>query len=139
MKKLKLTQLYKCFADLQRLRILNVLQDGPLCVCHLQEVLDETQVKVSKHLQYMRHLGLVEARREGKWMYYSLVQPPHPLLRANMQGFAAFREEYEVFQNDNLRRDAILERLKGQSLDCSGSESLDAAEQTTLLETTPIP
>ena len=46
----KLTDIYECFCDATRLRILRVLAQGPLCVCHFQAVLREPQVKISKHL-----------------------------------------------------------------------------------------
>ena len=51
-------QIYKCLCDELRLRILNLLQEGPLCVCHLVEILDCEQVKMSKQLRYMKELGM---------------------------------------------------------------------------------
>ena len=45
---------------------------GPLCVCHLEEDLDYSQPTISKHLGLLRKVGLVEARREGRWVYYSV-------------------------------------------------------------------
>src|SRR4051794_37832610 len=63
---------YSALADVNRLRLLNLMKDGELCVCFLQGVLQTNQPKVSRHLAYMRKAGLVEARREGKWMYYRL-------------------------------------------------------------------
>ena len=44
------SEIYKCIADPQRLRILNLLEAGPLCVCHMQEILEVPQVKMSKQL-----------------------------------------------------------------------------------------
>jgi len=78
------SDIYKCIADLQRLRILNLLEAGPLCVCHLQELLDETQVKISKQLAIMKQLNLVESEREATWMVYRLVQPINSLLKSNL-------------------------------------------------------
>ena len=45
---------------------------GPLCVCHLEEDLDYSQPTISKHLSLLRKVGLVESRREGRWVYYSV-------------------------------------------------------------------
>ncbi|PYK63832.1 MAG: ArsR family transcriptional regulator, partial [Verrucomicrobia bacterium] len=45
-----LIQIYQCFCDRTRLRILHLLRRSPLCVCHFQDILDEPQVKISKHL-----------------------------------------------------------------------------------------
>ena len=69
---MELTEIYQCFCDRTRLRILNLLTQTPLCVCHFQEILDEPQVKISKHLGYLKERGMVEATREQNWMIYSL-------------------------------------------------------------------
>ncbi len=69
---MKLVQIYQCLCDETRLRLLNLLLRGPLCVCHFQSVLDEPQVKISKHLGYLKARGLVTAKRSGNWMIYSL-------------------------------------------------------------------
>ena len=79
-----LVSIYECLCDRTRLRLLALLGGGPLCVCHLQEVLGEPQVKVSKHLAYLRERGLVEASREGNWMVYSLPAAPPRELAANL-------------------------------------------------------
>lgn len=65
----------QALADPTRLRLLALLEAGPLCVCHLQGVLNEPQAKVSKHLAILRGRGLVTARREGTWMVYALARP----------------------------------------------------------------
>jgi ArsR family transcriptional regulator len=59
-------------ADETRLRLLYLLKNGEICVCHLQDVLQTNQPKVSRHLAYLRKSGLVETRRDGKWTYYRL-------------------------------------------------------------------
>ncbi len=69
---MKMVQIYRCLCDETRLRILHLLKQGPLCVCHFQEVLQLPQVAVSKHLAYLRRTGMVEARRHEQWMIYSL-------------------------------------------------------------------
>ena len=68
-------QLFKALADETRLRILNLLVRGELCVCELTGVLGIGQSKASRHLAYLRNAGLVNDRRDGAWMYYSLAQP----------------------------------------------------------------
>ena len=62
-------------ADKTRLRLLNLMRDGEVCVCFFSEVLNESQPKISRHLAYLRNAGIVEARREGKWMHYSIIEP----------------------------------------------------------------
>ena len=81
---MELVRIYECLCDITRLRILNVLLRGPLCVCHFQRILGEPQVKISKHLGYLRSRGLVEAKREGNWMVYRLPEKPSRELAANL-------------------------------------------------------
>jgi ArsR family transcriptional regulator, arsenate/arsenite/antimonite-responsive transcriptional repressor len=71
----ELEQLFKGLADQTRLRILNLLLHGELCVCDIQYVLDSPQPNVSRHLTYLKNSGLVLDRREGPRMYYRLAQP----------------------------------------------------------------
>jgi len=59
-------------ADENRLRLLNLIRGGEICVCQLQGVLQTNQPKISRHLAYLRKAGLVEARQDGKWTHYRL-------------------------------------------------------------------
>lgn len=68
-------QIFKGLADANRLRILNLLMHGELCVCDIQYVLDSPQPNVSRHLIYLKNSGLVVDRREGPRMYYRIAQP----------------------------------------------------------------
>ena len=80
-----LIQIYQCFCDQTRLRILHLLSQAPLCVCHFQEILNEPQVKISKHLAYLRARGMVKAERRGNWMIYSLPAKRAAELEANLK------------------------------------------------------
>jgi ArsR family transcriptional regulator, arsenate/arsenite/antimonite-responsive transcriptional repressor len=66
----QLPQLYKALSEETRLRIMMLLTQGELCVCDIQAVLDEPQSKVSRHLAYLKHSGLVSSKRVGVWMHY---------------------------------------------------------------------
>ena len=66
---------FNALADETRLRILNLLNVGELCVCDIIKILKEPQSKVSRHLAYLRRAGLVEGRKEGLWMHYRLSKP----------------------------------------------------------------
>jgi ArsR family transcriptional regulator len=73
------TQIFKCLSDETRLKCLLLLVDrSSLCVCELQEVLNLSQPKVSRHLAELRNCGLVVDERRGRWMHYRL----HPALPA---------------------------------------------------------
>src|SRR4051812_13457225 len=69
---MNLVSVYRCFCDQTRLRILHLLANSPLCVCHFQEILGEPQVKISKHLAYLRNHRMVSTEREQNWIIYSL-------------------------------------------------------------------
>lgn len=64
--------MFRAFSDPIRLRILNLLQDGELCVCDLVEVLELPQPTVSRHLAYLRRAGLVNVRSERSWNFYEM-------------------------------------------------------------------
>ena len=76
-----LESLFSGFADPTRLRILNLLAAGELCVCDLVELLELPQPLVSRHLAYLRRAGLVEVTRESKYAHYRLAQPEHAVHR----------------------------------------------------------
>ena len=63
---------FRAFADRTRLRILHLLRDGELCVCDIVDTIGAPQPKISRHLAYLRRAGLVLARKDGLWSYYSL-------------------------------------------------------------------
>jgi ArsR family transcriptional regulator len=102
-----LIKIYACLCDRTRLRLLHVLGPGPLCVCHFQAILREPQVKISKHLAYLRARGLVVARREGNWMVYALPKDAPPELRANLACLQDCLRERAEFRRDLLRRAAL--------------------------------
>jgi ArsR family transcriptional regulator len=70
-----LVPLFAALADPTRLRLLNLIAGREVCVCYLVEILRLAQPKISRHLAYLRKAGVVTARREGKWMHYSIRQP----------------------------------------------------------------
>lgn len=75
-------KIFRALADETRLRILNLLTGGELCVCDLMRVLDEPQSKISRHLGYLRDAGLVSGRRHGLWMHYKLSERGAKVFRA---------------------------------------------------------
>ena len=102
-RRMDLVQIYQCLCDRTRLRILHLLGDGPLCVCHLQAILGEPQVKVSKHLRYLRQHRMVEAERQGTWMIYRLPAKPPRELEANLACLQDCAGEDATFARDAKR------------------------------------
>lgn len=100
---MELVEIYDCLCDRTRLRILHLLLGGPLCVCHFQEILREPQVKVSKHLGYLRSRGLVEVERCGNMMIYRLPKKQSPQLKANLACLQDCVPEERVFRDDAAR------------------------------------
>jgi len=103
----ELVAIYSCLCDRTRLRILHLLGEGPLCVCHLQTILGEPQVKVSKHLGYLMSHGMVEVRREGKWRIYRLAARRTPAMEANLACLQACVAEDAVFRRDRAKLQAL--------------------------------
>ena len=68
----KARALLKAMADPLRLQVLEALGGGERCVCELTSELGLAQSKLSFHLKVLREAGLIEARDEGRWVYYSL-------------------------------------------------------------------
>jgi len=64
----------KAVADPSRVRILKLLENGELCVCQITTVLDLAPATVSKHLSALKTAGLLQQRRDGKWVYYRLAE-----------------------------------------------------------------
>jgi ArsR family transcriptional regulator, arsenate/arsenite/antimonite-responsive transcriptional repressor len=65
--------LFKCLADETRLKTVMLIQSqGELCVCELTTALETSQPKVSRHLAQLRECGLLNTRRAGQWVYYSI-------------------------------------------------------------------
>jgi ArsR family transcriptional regulator len=68
-----ISRLFKALADETRLRIVALLSHGELCVCHIQAALGLSQSNVSRHLGILRAAGVVQHRRDGTWVHYSLL------------------------------------------------------------------
>ena len=68
----KLLDVLKALSDDTRLRILNLLYEGELCVCDVMETLQISQAKASRHLIYLKNAGLVKDRKHAQWSYYSM-------------------------------------------------------------------
>ncbi len=67
---------FRALADRTRLRLINLMGGGEVCVCFFVEILGTNQPKISRHLAYLKRAGIVDTRRDGKWMHYRLVTPP---------------------------------------------------------------
>ncbi len=104
----ELERLFKGLADQTRIRILNLLIHGELCVCDVQYVLESPQPNVSRHLTYLKNSGLVLDRRDGSRTYYRLAQPAggvHKLLFGFLRD--AFQSSEELAEDSRKLKKAI--------------------------------
>src|SRR5581483_5885219 len=78
----QLEAVFKALADKTRLRILALLGNNEVCVCHIHDSLALPQPTVSRHLGYLRRAGLVDVRRDGVWMHYQVARSLEPAVRS---------------------------------------------------------
>jgi len=96
-----LAAVFKALSVEPRLRIINLLlQSGELCVCDIETVLGCTQTKVSRHLAYLKRAGLVDDRRKGLWMLYSVAKPKSDEQRQIIECVARLLESNPVAMKD---------------------------------------
>lgn len=92
----QLETFFMALADKTRLRLLNLMSEGEVCVQYFTDVLGESQPKVSRHLAYLRNADIVKTRRDGKWIYYSISWPDddgtYEVLRATLSAMGSDRD-----------------------------------------------
>jgi DNA-binding transcriptional ArsR family regulator len=71
----EIERLFLALSDKTRIRLVGLMRNGEVTVNYLCESVGESQPKVSRHLAYLRMMGLVTFRRDGKWVYYRLAEP----------------------------------------------------------------
>jgi ArsR family transcriptional regulator, arsenate/arsenite/antimonite-responsive transcriptional repressor len=129
-KSFDLVKLFAALADPTRLRLLNLMNGREVCVCYFVEILKHGQPKISRHLAYLRRAGIVEARREGKWMHYRIERPQDTrtasILDATLKSFETDR---------NLKADLV--RLGQACCKPQGFVTLQGAPMPVILSRTP--
>jgi len=96
-------QFFQALGDNTRLRLLNLMAEQEVCVCYFVEILGAPQPKISRHLAYLRNAGIVLARREGKWMHYRIVMPPHMGASQILRQTLEWLKEDKAMQADRSR------------------------------------
>jgi ArsR family transcriptional regulator len=110
--KFDLELFFAALADRTRLRLINLLRDGEICVCFFAGGLKTNNPKISRHLAYLKRAGLVKGRRDGKWMHYSLVEP------TNEYAAEVFAATLKMLDSDPEMRS---DRLRFSEFCCSPS------------------
>ncbi|MEO7539231.1 MAG: metalloregulator ArsR/SmtB family transcription factor [Pyrinomonadaceae bacterium] len=100
--KFKLEEFFAALADRTRLRLLNLMRDGEVCVCFFADTLGTNNPKISRHLSYLKRAGLVSGRRDGKWIHYSLKTPDDPHAEKLFEQLMNSLENDEEMKADRL-------------------------------------
>ncbi len=104
---------FSALADRTRLRLLNLLRNGEVCVCFFAETLGTNNPKISRHLSYLKRASLVSGRRDGKWMHYSLQKTQ------NKEASILFDATMKIFESDKQ----MIEDLKRLIDFCCASDA----------------
>jgi len=107
------TSIFKALSDETRLRIMKLLLKKELCVCEIEAALDLPQSKVSRHLTVLRSVGLVEDRRDGLWIFYSLFKPQNDFERLIVQIIKNAFLDSELVKQDEKRLEKKLSQVYG--------------------------
>lgn len=111
---MELIQILKALSDETRLRILNILRDGPLCVCEIEAILEISQSNASRHLSKLTNANLVNYYKESKFIYYKL---DHETLK--QYSFIQNILDNELDKDKKLKYDyEILKAYKNANLSC---------------------
>src|SRR5262245_49887895 len=102
-RKFDLEKFFVALSDRNRFRLINLMGDDEVYVCFLVEILKMPQPKVSRHLAYLRRAGIVEARREGKWMHYRIVPPSDEHAARILQDVREYLAADREMQQDRAR------------------------------------
>lgn len=101
---------FRGLSDLTRLRIMNLLLEGELCVCDIQRIVAGTQPTVSRHLNYLKQSGLVVDRRDGLRVFYSVPRDSnadlkvlHKFLRKIFQGKRVLEDDLKELKKAMAR------------------------------------
>ena len=136
---MKVIQVYKCLCDELRLRILNLLREGPLCVCHLGAILGCEQVRMSKQLRYMKELGMLASERHAQWMVYRLADARDPLLEQNLRCLQDCAGEELCFAADLRKRREVVAQLCASQDPCAALLTAPALSGPVSADRQPTP
>jgi ArsR family transcriptional regulator len=97
------SRVFRALSDETRVRIVALLGPGELCVCHIENALQMAQPTVSRHLGILKNAGIVDARREGSWVHYRLIDQEIPELQTAIAGIGKAFESQRVIRSDLAR------------------------------------
>jgi ArsR family transcriptional regulator, arsenate/arsenite/antimonite-responsive transcriptional repressor len=123
-------------ADSSRLRALAACLCGELCVCQIIELLDLAPSTVSKHLSILKQAGLLESRKEGRWMYYRVPGEESPAVVREALEFVRRSLDKDKQIAEDIRRlkqivkmdpEDLCQKQRNDSACCSSAPATRAA------------
>jgi len=111
-RQLDVDKMFRALSDRTRLRIVNLLRGGELCVCDLVEVIGAPQPAVSRHLAYLRDAGLVVGRKEGLWHHYRLAPARRAFHRTLLECVERSASELPELNQDAKRMQRTARRFR---------------------------
>jgi len=114
-------KIFKSLSDMNRIRILKMLDRKPLCVCEITSILDISTSTVSSHLSYLKDAGFIYDNKNGKWVdYYMRRTSENPILNQLLVMLSAWMNDDETIKND-------LEKLEFayRGIICSGKIQIE--------------
>ncbi len=107
----KLNTVFKAFADMNRIRIVKILQFRTMCVCELAHVLEVSQPAVSKQLKKLTHAGIVRCEQDGLWTNYYL-EPSNEYAQVLLRNLGEWLADDSIIMSDLKKvREADRNRL----------------------------
>lgn len=108
-----IVNILKALSDVNRMRVLNLLKDGELCVCEIEYIMEVNQSNLSRHLKNMTQVGLIVPYRKNKYVYYSMNSDfleENPFVKEIISRF----DEEDIFISDSKK----LQEYKNSDITC---------------------
>lgn len=102
---MELVDILKALGDENRLRIFNLLLQGELCVCEIESILSLNQSNVSRHLNKLKSMKLIKAKKNAQWIFYS-VDPEFTKNNASLISYLTDKFSHKDFEEDLLKLSA---------------------------------
>ena len=113
-------QIFLAFSDTSRLRILNlIMTNGEMCITDLENILEFTQTKTSRHLIYLKNSGILTSRKFNQWMFYQIKDEVYDITQQIFQFLRRdpqLQKDQQVFQTMYTNRELTLNKLKMKPL-----------------------
>lgn len=109
-------QIFLACSDASRLRILNlIMTNGEMCISDLEQILDFTQTKTSRHLIYLKNSGILTTRRMNQWIFYQIKDEVFDIIKQILQFLRRdpiLQNDQHLFQTLYSNRELALNKLK---------------------------